>query len=213
MRGQEDINTQILDESLFVDKIIYLKVGKNPKKDNKPAFLPQFVDDDPILINNNSVLKTDSFRIFIPNNTVELVRGEIWKVKITGIKVSQKRTKDGRHYIYINVDVLSRDETIEKKFEYSEGVLIIQKKSGHRVLAEKKFPYQTSEHWHSQNGYAVRVLLYYVEGKIIKTEVVEKFSRSEFANHIRRTIRNVNPMSIFKKLEPLPKIVIFEEFF
>lgn len=115
-----------------------LGVGIHPKT-GKTCFIPEFVDTDEMSYFSRSVRL---FNLTPCKNGFVFQEGEDWKVRIVGIDVSppEIRTKDHRRKVFIEVEVIERDEHIEKEHRRSRGELHVVIKSGKRIIKEEKFP-------------------------------------------------------------------------
>lgn len=199
------MNVAIARDYLQIDDEIQLKVGFNPKR-NCASFIPQFVDDDNLIFANSYY--RSSIRIFIPNNSVNLEVGEIWNVKIVAYNIGKGLTNDERHYVYVNVMVLSRDEYLERNPNLSTLKFNLLKKSGDRILEEKSIPIEVvPEKIYQDKNRIVKVKLYMVAGKVFDIVIGEYFSREKFISHLAKSVgRPVNAVFLCKSFDRLPEL-------
>lgn len=207
MRKITDV--QIAPDYLQIGSVIQLKAGNNPKR-NRADFIPQFVEDDNILRSRS--WHGGSIRIFIPTELVKLEAGEVWNVKVAAYNIGNNLTKDARAYIYVNVEILSREEFLERDPDFVAMKFFIRKKSGDRILEEKYVPIKVvPAKFYRDRGKAVKVRLYMIAGKVFDIGGGEYFSREKFALDLAKTIgKSANAVSLskaFDKLPELPEIV------
>ncbi len=200
---------QIAPDSLRVGDVIRLKVGHNPKR-NRADFIPQFIERDNLIPADSYYVC--SYRIFIPNNSVKLEVGEIWNTKVVAYNIGNGLTRDDRRYVYVNVEVLSREEHFEHDPDFIVMKFFIRKKSGDRVLEEKSVPIDIIPAKFYRNGdKVVKVRLYMIAGKVFDVGGGEYISREKFALDLAKSIGKpgsaTSLIKAFDKLPELPKPV------
>lgn len=194
---------------LKIKDVILLRVDINPKT-GKPAFIPQFMDEDNL--STARIWGNSSIRIFIPSNHAPLENGEMWNVRVTNYHVSKKMTRDERLYIYINVEVLDRDEHIVRSLNYTQKTLVIKKLSGTRILAEKEIPLNIKHNsWFRVNGSAVQADIVYALDKIVDLNIIHKLTAQQFfafhqAKLPKTTLNKKVVIDTFGSYPPLPEV-------
>ncbi len=191
------------------DKVL-LKVGINPKT-GKPGFVPQFMEEDNLLA--TAYVGFGSIRIFIPNHQVQLEDGEAWNVKIVSYHVSkmENMTRDFRLRVYINVEVLSRDELIIKSRDYVRNILTVKKISGTRTLGEERIALSVKrDGWYRENGSAVQADVIYAMDKAVDLIITQKLTAQEFfifwQKKLQKNLRRQAVINLFNSYPPLPTI-------
>jgi hypothetical protein len=196
---------QIAPDFLQIGSVIQLKAGHNRKR-NRVDFIPQFVEDDNIL--SSKSWHGGSIRIFIPDKPVNLETGEVWNVKVAAYNIGDNLTKDARAYVYVNVEVVSRDEYFERDPDFIETKFFIRKKSGDRILDEKSVPIEViPKRFYREKDMAVNVKLYRAGYKVFSLGFCEYYSREEFVQSLAKaTGRQGNVTILAKAFDKLPKL-------
>lgn len=207
---KETAEIQIAPDFLQVGDVIQLKVGHNPKR-NRADFIPQFVDQDNLIPSDSYY--AGSYRIFIPTKSVTLETGEIWKVKVVAYNIGKSptgkdHTNDYRKYVYVNVEVLSREEFFERDPDFIAMKFFIRKKSGDRVLEERSVPINVvPAKFYRDKGMAVKVNLYMTAGKVFDMGIGEYFSKAGFVSYLANSIgKSANIASFAKAFDKLPEL-------
>lgn len=203
---------QVCPDFIGRGNILTLKVGVDLKR-STPAFIPQFVDEDPLVPYHAFGFKfSSSVRIFIPDNTMELNAGEIWDAKVSGYRASKKETRDSRHYVYINVEVLRRKELKVRCIDWMDGILYETTKSGSRTVKTEKRLLEKKESWFRRNGGAIFASVCSLDGAIIGVREWEYRSERDYVNHLitamgKKIGKPEIAQAVFRKL-PSPPILV-----
>ena len=206
--GTLNLRFQHCEVNLEKGMTLSLKVGINPRI-KKPAFLPQIVDQDNLLTKDAEY--SDSFRIFIPDRDAEWQAGEIWVVEIESWHISKKVTWDKyqqieRKHIHVYVKILRREEGIKEGIDGIEKELVIQRVSGDCIICETRLPLMEEDKWFRNCDLACLVRFYKSGDRIVKSLIVQTFSRNEYVNHLSRGLKRLSLTSLVKAYEKLPPL-------
>lgn len=206
-------NLQCTTASLKKGDVVQLKVEINPKT-HKPAFVPEFENYD-MMVQKASGKPGDSIRFFNPANKVELNEGEIWEVEIQNINVSPKRSVDGRVYIFIDVKITGRVETIYEYIEWGTptgNYHVVELKSGSRLLTREAFLLAIERKWHRDSLRAVDAFLCFSQGKLIHVDDRTCYHRDEYVKMlIDKGLGKISPISAVKAFDKLPPLPVLEK--
>ena len=195
---------QLTGEEIRIGQMIEMEVGEN-NKTGQLCFMPQFIDDD-------KTVGRKSVRIFLPTgNGFRLQDYEVWIGKVLAFNANGKLTKDNRTRIFINVEVLGRDES-ERQESYDEKTRerVISIFSGNVFIREIRQP-------------AIRAEVPYLDGdKIVFVEEIKvgnevvrrhikwgRLSKSEYLEDTKRRLgsllsKSANLSNFLKDIKPLP---------
>lgn len=200
--------TQIENVNVEIGNVICLLVGINPKRD-APGFIPEFIDYDPLAEGLHTI------RIYIPNDDPGIQEYEIWRVRITRCNVSRnKKTLDGRKYLYVNVDVISKKEYVEHEVDDTYQNLLINRKSGYRILETKKLPLSAKQGWFRDGHVAVHAWIYFVGNKAAVISRERQTLREAYIHDLMKTSKKISQktaIAAFNNLPPLPEITPLSE--
>src|SRR4030042_3334627 len=99
---------QLTGEEIRIGQMVEMEVGENHKT-GQLCFMPQFINED-------KTVGRKSVRIFLPTgNDFKLQDYEVWIGKVLAFNANGKLTKDNRSKIFINVEVLGRDESDQQE--------------------------------------------------------------------------------------------------
>jgi hypothetical protein len=209
MMGSLISRFQDCEKVLVRGMILSLKVGFNLKT-QKPAFLPQLVEQDNLLVKDSEY--SDSFRVFIPDKEVKWQEGEIWIIEIESWHISKKATYDkyeriDRRHIHVYVKILRREENIKEEIDGMEKELVIQKVSGDCLISETRLPILEEEKWFRVDSDSACLVRFYKNGdRIVKQFSVKTISRSEYVNRLARDVKGLSLKSLAKVYNQLPPL-------
>lgn|GEM_PF-3614393 len=173
--------------------LVVLKTKLNPKT-GKIGFSPSFPSFDSS-VNPDSEWFDEywekSIRIFRSvNNGFSLENeGEEWLVKVTKIEIDEEkqRTKDGRIYTYIYVEVLERKERVAREYRRAENLYVEEVRSGSAILSGRTVEKLTVEDKFFRSGNLV------VKGRAISSPdgellLVEVLNTETKKDYFTRTV-------------------------
>jgi hypothetical protein len=185
-------------------KIIALVVGTS--KEKKPVFIPCFPRYD-------IDYQQRTARFFNPiNNGFELKPGEKWEVKIVSWILQDRKTKDERPYLVVKVEVIKRQETLEKSYEdgiYCErlysGAALIRKTSHSAIGQPKKYLVDIVSEFGRTIRYVISVCEIFVDGNVVMRKITNRQLADDFFEGVRKYARTAEKEKVLGVLPKLTK--------
>lgn len=210
MRRFYERDKQLELGKICIGQVVELKVGINAKK-NQTDFIPEFVEYDPLIPENYTT--RGSVRIIVAINNADLQRGEIWKAEILGIMPTRKLTRDNRHKVFVTVKIIERVEKEERFIDWGlKHKLLIQKKSGSRIISSHSLPVMGEKKMFRVNGGVAEAYVYSVGSQVVEVLSLGPYSVQKYATDMqkllgRRLGKTETVRTIIRKLPFLPEAV------
>lgn len=198
--GKEQIGQTSL---LKIGQTIYLVAGPNFRNPSKIEFLPEFCGVD-----RNAKDSGSSMRFFNPvNNGFFLQKGEVWSAEIVEIELDhfgKEVTRDSRQIVIVEINVLKREEHLEKRTNYDSCELVFQIWSGKRMVGFFPIPIEIKKKIYRRNGSILAVNEVLRDGQAIDFSRAVSYSVDEFFSS-RGLNKGIDKSSLLKRIPEMPK--------
>jgi hypothetical protein len=180
-----------------------LMVGTRPKI-GTICFIPDFKNWDHMVGGDK-----DTSRFFIPVKYGEVTDqtkilsdmkpGEIYEIRILDWNIHHyRKTRDGRIMMFLNIEILSRVESVTDQIDREKSVFIKSVYSGKVLVSQQYIPVKLEKKDMIQNGRVYRFIVAMDGDKIIGWEF-DSFlggSISDYARYLAETAKISNKMAL-----------------
>jgi hypothetical protein len=231
---------------LEIGQTVELKVVRHKER---LSFRPVFMDFEPMLswedeiagqdegypdymemgyfIPQRTTYPSGSVRFFNPvnSNAFSLQPDEIYFCRIKDIKISSKRARDERRFIFFDVEIIGREEIAKHDFDKEANTWITRIMSGSVVTSElhepaerktrdfrTKIPSRFAQYFGQQQEVVLTVEEIWVGGRIVrqkviggmKREVYEKIKKEELGKIKHPFGGSISPKMMKKMISSIP---------
>jgi len=204
------------EAKVAVGDILEMRVYIN-SKDHLPGFIPWAVEDDDLLYattGDDNLFKffrapAKSIRFFIITNPKNLQDGEDWRVKVVKLTIGQgpkSVSKDGRRYIFIELEILERAEVKKEYFDYSNKEYVVRIESGSLIISDQRFSVEERVEKLRCQGFVVWVKEFIYQGNIVESNVAEEKTEQDYLKEVRQALGKSAPRNIAVLLKTIREV-------
>jgi hypothetical protein len=180
---------------VFMDfESMLLPEKKEEAKTDQYPYFPDYEGYD-FFTPRRTTYSSGSVRFFNPVNSsaFDLQSGEIWLCRIKSFKITESRARDERRYIFFDVEIISRKETIENEFEREANEWITRILSGSTAVREQhepaerktrdfraKLPAHFAQYFGQQQEVVLNVEEIWVGGNVVRQKVIGGMKREAY---------------------------------
>ncbi len=206
-----------------VGDILEMRVYINIK-DHLPGFIPWAVDDDDLLYvptEDDDLFRffrapIKSIRFFIITNPKHLQDGEDWCVRVINLTIGRGEksvSKDGRRYIFIELELLERIEVRKEYFDYSNKKYVVRVESGSFIISEQRFSVKERVVKYRCQGSVMTVKEFIYQGNIVESRIVEAKKEQDYLKEMKEVLGKSAPRDMTVLLKAFKQVGSEEQTF